>query len=303
MLRCVLLFLLCAAAAACGRTDSSAPTPERADTRVRELADAYVSAFFDQFPEQATYYGVPGRRHDRLTDNSLAALAAWQAREDRWLADVEGDRPGRRSSRGRCARTYAILREALESSAASRVCRNELWNVSQMTGWQVNLRLPRHDSARRQRPGAPGRAGALGLAAEVPRHRDRQPARRDEARLHRAQAHRPHRHRPGAARWRRSPAGRLAVLRRRATATRRRSSRRRSPRLSTQQIVPAARRYADFLEQEYLPAAREAIAGHGQPGRRRRATTPASGRSARCRSRQERCTTPACARSRASTPR
>jgi len=113
MLRCVLLFLLCAAAAACGRTDSSAPTPERADTRVRELADGYVSAFFDQFPEQATYYGVPGRRHDRLSDNSLAALAAWHAREDRWLEDVKAIDPGAVESRP-LRGTYAILREALD---------------------------------------------------------------------------------------------------------------------------------------------------------------------------------------------
>ena len=35
--------------------------------------------------------------------------------------------------------THAILREALESSMASRVCRTELWNVSQMTGWHVSL--------------------------------------------------------------------------------------------------------------------------------------------------------------------
>src|SRR5262249_8590354 len=35
--------------------------------------------------------------------------------------------------------TYAILREALEGSVATRVCRNELWPVSQMTGWQVGL--------------------------------------------------------------------------------------------------------------------------------------------------------------------
>ncbi len=35
--------------------------------------------------------------------------------------------------------------------------------------------------------------------------------------------------------------------------------------LSTEQIVPAARRYADFLEREYLPAARETIAVTANP--------------------------------------
>src|SRR5262249_7730171 len=36
--------------------------------------------------------------------------------------------------------TYAIVREALEGSAAARVCRNELWGVSQfVNGWQVQF--------------------------------------------------------------------------------------------------------------------------------------------------------------------
>src|SRR5439155_16679677 len=34
--------------------------------------------------------------------------------------------------------TYAIVREALEASIAARVCRTELWTVSQfVNGWQV----------------------------------------------------------------------------------------------------------------------------------------------------------------------
>jgi hypothetical protein len=57
-------------------------------------------------------------------------------KEDAWLADVRTIDPASIVS-GPLKGTYAILREALESSAASRVCRSELWNVSQMTGWQA----------------------------------------------------------------------------------------------------------------------------------------------------------------------
>ena len=75
-----------------GTTESQAPATSRepADARVRQLADTYLDAYFTQFPENVTYYGVSGKRHDRLQDNSLAALEKWQAQEDRWLADVRG---------------------------------------------------------------------------------------------------------------------------------------------------------------------------------------------------------------------
>ena len=70
MVRIAILFLVPVLAAACGRAaDSPSSSSEPADTRVRELADADVSGYLDQFPEQATYYGVPQRRHDKLTDN------------------------------------------------------------------------------------------------------------------------------------------------------------------------------------------------------------------------------------------
>ena len=131
------LLTVCTVVSSCRRSQAPAPAPEPADTRVRALADAYVDGFLNEFPEQVTSYGIAGRRHDRLTDNSLTALATWQAQEDRWLSDVRAIDPVSIQS-GSLRATFAILREALESSVSSRVCRSELWNVSQMTGWQVN---------------------------------------------------------------------------------------------------------------------------------------------------------------------
>ena len=108
------------------------------DDRVRALADTYLAGYFDRNPEQITYFGIAGRRHDRLTDNSFAALKAWQDKEDVWLADAKGIDPGAIAGAPLKA-TYAIVREALEGSIGSRVCRNELWGVSQIAGWQVSL--------------------------------------------------------------------------------------------------------------------------------------------------------------------
>src|SRR5437867_1149890 len=108
-----------------------------ADPRARALADTFLGAYLDRFPEVVTQYGVPGRRHDRLADNSLEAQKAWDAREDAWLAELKQIDAAAIAAPPLRA-TYAIVRQTIESDVAKRVCRDELWPVSQMTGWQVN---------------------------------------------------------------------------------------------------------------------------------------------------------------------
>lgn len=115
-----------------------APPSAAADDRVKALADAYLEGYFDRNPDQVTYYGVPGRRHDRLPDNSLEALKAWQAKEDGWLADGTAIDPAAIQAAPLRA-TYAIVRGTLDGSISERVCRSWLWNVSQMTGWHVQF--------------------------------------------------------------------------------------------------------------------------------------------------------------------
>ena len=68
-------------------TGCAPPKTEKPEAdSVQALADEYLEALLERFPEIATYYGIPDRSHDRLTDNSLAALRAWEKREDAWLA-------------------------------------------------------------------------------------------------------------------------------------------------------------------------------------------------------------------------
>jgi uncharacterized protein (DUF885 family) len=127
----ILLTLACA-----GPPPAPPPAPP-ADDRVKALADAYLDGFFARNPDQITLYGVPGRRHDALQDNSLDALRLWQAREDGWLKALQQIDPATINSSSLRA-TQAILRETLEGAIAARVCRTELWTVSQfVNGWQV----------------------------------------------------------------------------------------------------------------------------------------------------------------------
>jgi uncharacterized protein (DUF885 family) len=258
----ITLLAVCTAVSACRRAETPATAPEPADTRVRALADAYVDGFLNQFPEQVTSYGIAGRRHDRLTDNSLSALATWEAQEDRWLTDVRAIDAGTIQS-GSLRATFAILREALESSVSSRVCRSELWNVSQMTGWQVNygyLLTIQPTGSDQARQDALARWSALPKYIETEITNLREGMKRGyTAPKHivrividsvRALASTPAAESPflAPARSDKTPEFQKAF-----TA------------LVEQRITPVVRRYADFLEKEYLPAAREAIAVSANP--------------------------------------
>src|SRR5215813_8111846 len=136
-----IVVLLLLTPSGCSRVSEKSAVQSSAavDAQVRALADKYVAASFERFPEQVTLYGVPGHRQDKLTDNSLDAGKAWEAKEDAMLAEAAKIDPatiGTPSIRA----TYALVRESLESPIALRVCRNELWTVSQfVNAWQVQL--------------------------------------------------------------------------------------------------------------------------------------------------------------------
>jgi len=116
--------------------DTSASTVD-AEAKVLAAADTYIDAWFQHFPEMATFYRIEGASHDRLTDNTPEGRAAWQAVEDQLLADlasVDDD-----LLEGSAAwLPYGILLESLEASRDSRVCHNHSWNIDQVWGWQIS---------------------------------------------------------------------------------------------------------------------------------------------------------------------
>ena len=111
-----------------------APAP----SAIEELADEYLAELKEADALMGTYYSIEGARHDRLPDNSLAAMAAWRAKEDAWLAELA--RIGTPSDIGsRDWVTHGLLKEQLEGAAAMRICRNELWGASTTTSWHTWL--------------------------------------------------------------------------------------------------------------------------------------------------------------------
>jgi uncharacterized protein (DUF885 family) len=157
----------------CGGRDAAA--------RTRAVADEYWGAYVERYPEIATYQGVSKAPHGRLTDNSLKALAAWRAREDGWLVELRELQDSSVKEAPKGSLLAATAREALEASVAARICRSELWNLSDTwPGWHKFM----SDWIAAQ-PGwhirrAPGGARPMAGLAAFCRQRNRQSARRAE---------------------------------------------------------------------------------------------------------------------------
>ena len=262
MFRYILASTLILGLAACSSPPPKPAAPPPADPAAKALADGYIAAYFDRYPEQATEYGVPGRHHDKLTDNSLDALKAWEAKEDAWLIEAKAIDPSAITTSPMRA-AYAIARESIESNIGSRVCRDELWNVSQMTGWQVDdgylvtIQPVGNEQAR---------AEALARWALLPHYIDTEIVNlREGLKL-------------GYTAPKESVKIVLDQINSLATAPAADSpflspvQRDKDPAfdkaftaLVNTQLVPAFKRYRDFLQKDYLPGAREAIAVSANP--------------------------------------
>lgn len=131
-------YILTTALLAMAACTADTTPPEDAPSPVERLADDYLAAVLERYPTMATMYSIEGARHDRLFDNSLDARDEWQAREDAWLAELNTiETPDEIGSRDWV--TYGVLREALESNAGTRICRTELWSASTTTAWHTGL--------------------------------------------------------------------------------------------------------------------------------------------------------------------
>ena len=238
------------------------PKPPAADGRARELADRYLNGWLDRYPDQATLYGVPGRHHDRLPENSLAALKAWEAKEDVWLADAQGIDPIAIEDSSLKA-TYAIVREALEGSIGARVCERELWRVSQTESWHVRFGF----LVTIQPVGTPeSEKEALARWSALPAYLDTEIVNLREGLRQKYSA----------------PKNIVRIVINQVSSLIGASGpdqpflspavRDKAPefarayeRLFKEEMLPAFTRYRDFLEREYLPAAREDIGVSANP--------------------------------------
>ena len=245
----------------CGRPDATRDTVAQA----LAIADEYVVGYYDQFPEDAYETGYPAPL-DRMGDHSPAATAAWEAREDAWVARLLAIDAGALEGT-EAAVPYTFSLERLQASVARRVCRTRLWNVSPTwTGWHnffggVFAKQPVGTEE--------ARSNTLSRARDVPRYIDTEiqnlrlgiqegfTAPRSNVVLVIAQieallsvpAEESPFYEPATRDDDPAFAADLAAV-------------------ISDEIRPAARRYADFLNDEYLAAARESIGVTADPGGR-----------------------------------
>ena len=128
----------CAPRVATTATNTTPGNPDALAARVTAIADAYVRAYDERNPASSLFDGRPDVHPARLPDNSPAARRAWEAREDAWAAELA--RIDDRALDGRPERvTLGYLREAVLPQRALRACRGHLWPVNQMGGWHVTF--------------------------------------------------------------------------------------------------------------------------------------------------------------------
>jgi len=251
-----LTLALLAPLGSCTSVPPSATAPESPAQTVVRLADEYVAGYAAAFPEASALAGLALPRHDGLSDNSLAALAQWRAKQDAWLEVLRGIDGEALWGRPEWV-TYGFLREVLEADVGLRVCRLELWPLNQLSGWQA---MQFGSLAGAQPVATPEhRAQALARWRQLPRYLDTEienlrtglregyttPRRNVELTL--AQLDRILNSPPEA--WPFfAPAERSGDAGFREAWTR----------LLADELAPAIRRYRDFVRDEYLPGARVA---------------------------------------------
>ena len=140
-IRALVIILIGSVLAAAGCSDSTpgndarrVNNPDEYAAAVNDIADRYYAWQLERLPELAYFRGIEIDRHDGLFDNSPGALAAAQAFENELYGQMGAiDIDALRGSAEWI--TAVLLEQKLEADRRTRVCRQELWNISQMGGW------------------------------------------------------------------------------------------------------------------------------------------------------------------------
>jgi uncharacterized protein (DUF885 family) len=232
--------------------------------QVTALADRYVAEYQLRFPVSYEFSGLKADRHDGIDINSPADLAKWREFEKRLDAELQQVHADPLAGQPEWV-TWHFLNQALKQDAATLVCRNELWDVSPL-GWQAGL----SQVAGLQPVGSDAaRAQALSRWQKVPAWIDQEIANLKEGQ------------RQGYSATRASVQATLGQVSALVDGPVKNSGylspaeRDQTPaftaawtKLVNESVLPAMRRYRDFLRDQYLPHARETVSIQTQPNGR-----------------------------------
>ncbi|HHF7348352.1 TPA: DUF885 family protein [Legionella feeleii] len=105
-----------------------------------DLADDYEKSLFDYSPELGLFWGKTNVAQDRFMDASIEAYNQWLQKEDDYLLALY--RIDEKALQGSSQYlTYLLLKETLEAKKASRICREELWDINPSFGWHNKMAI------------------------------------------------------------------------------------------------------------------------------------------------------------------
>lgn len=123
-----------------GSGADAAPEPLEAPAVTTEQVNVLARRYYDYLmayhPLDAYFSGVEPPDHDRLPDISPDGLRAAQDEEDAIFAAVEAVDAGALRGKPEWV-TLALVRQDLHAAHLRRICRHELWDVNQMSGWHL----------------------------------------------------------------------------------------------------------------------------------------------------------------------
>lgn len=137
VVRCRRSILVCAllSLAAC----AAEPDPAAVAAQVTTLADSVFAAMLDADPTLATQLGMADADHSRLPDNSAETRERIRHRWDALRTSVHAIDPTPLEGRAEWL-LYDVVREQLDAENVLRICRPELWGVaSYVNGWQAQF--------------------------------------------------------------------------------------------------------------------------------------------------------------------
>lgn len=136
-----------------------------ADAALDALIERRIALQLLHNPASAYNLGVPATDHRRWADRSQDGMAAFQRDSDAILADLRLIDPARLTTPQRRS-IHAAMLEWLEAEQQTRICRFDLWAVNHMFGWHLNALA---NVARAQPVGtADARADALARWSALP---------------------------------------------------------------------------------------------------------------------------------------
>src|SRR5947209_12057464 len=145
LLSCVPALMLVVACSHPSNQAAPAPTPYSQTTsgnqsarRVNAIADDYWAAWVQTFPLAALFSGVPNAPNDRIGDNSIAAVRAWERREDQWLDQLQQVRASDLKEKPEDA-TYGVLMETMEDSRKGPNCLIDVWSTNKHHGRLIGV--------------------------------------------------------------------------------------------------------------------------------------------------------------------